>query len=655
MATEYTFNGRLISIPGAYASTKSGVNNQPLDLSYGNVLLIDKDPNNAFGGGAGIAGELSSKEKAIYPFDNIKDFRDFIGGGKLYDNALPLFRPAGLGTNGVSKIFYVRAFTTTASKLALTWSAGAIEVKSKHEGLAGNGVQGNEVKAKQVLNVTAAGAAGNTCIITANGTALGTFTQVAGGTIGTTSAGIAAVINANRFAGLAHGYSAKATGTQVQVYAPDNLGATANGYTFVVANTGTLASAVGAATMAGGVNGTKLTRGFGLTMSAGTVDTAKYVVKFWRGTFAGNDENGVAYSTAEAETEARLIAQSPEFANIQELIDWMGVNIDFNNNFTLASSSVTGAGNLVAADLTATSGNRLFAGGTQTYNTARVDELLDSAKPLDFTFAYTLDSGANATSVDNNKIVASFTTGGAKYEKFLVVAGGNDANTFMSQSVAAANSFNSDRVIVVHGGVEVNVQGGTGRRDKDATYKTAAVLGRMCGLTPQTPITFKLLSYAAEKHALSDSEKEIALKEGVLCTAYDYELQGFGIVAGINTLQANSYVINNDGKSHLISLKRIAAQLNKELEFNAKVELLGNQTSGPNRNTLSAPIATAWARNFLKRKEATDTQDNLIISSQDITATFNQDVLQLNYSFVANTEINKIFMTGTIIDPSLNN
>lgn len=112
-------------------------------------------------------------------------------------------------------------------------------------------------------------------------------------------------------------------------------------------------------------------------------------------------------------------------------------------------------------------------------------------------------------------------------------------------------------------------------------------------------------------------------------------------------------MLNTDGTSHLISLKRIAAQLNKELEINAKVQLLGNQEAGPNRATLTASVVQNWVQEFLKRRTATPTTDNLILSFQDITATFEADVLRVGYSFVPNFEINKLFITGLIIDPSL--
>lgn len=655
MATEYTFNGRLVSIPGSYAKTESGVNNPPQDFSYGNVLVIDKDPTNPFGGGAGIKGELASGDKVIYPFDNLRDFQNFIKGGELYDNALPMFRPAGPGTSGISKLYYVRAFTTTSAVKSLALTNGTLNFKSKMEGLCGNGVEGDEVRATGTLTVTAEGADTDTAEITANGVALGSFVQTAGATILTTSAGIAQIINDNTTAGIGHGFTATASGAEVTVYAPVNLGAAATGYTFAVAVTGTLAATVGGATMAGGVDGTTLTRGLSITMSAGTVDTAKYIFKFWRGTFSGLDSDGHAYNgTTEAATSAELIAQTPELDTIQEVVDWANKNYDFGNIFQLTSNTISGAGTIVVGDLAIAVGNQLFAGGTQAYDTARVDELLDVVKPLDYTFVYTLDSGAAAQSVDNTKILANLITG-AKYEKFLVIGGGDDKDTFTTESIPAAQFYNSDRVILCHGGCSINFQeSGTGLKEKSARYKAAHVLGRMCGLAPQTPITFKTLGYAAETHGLSDSEKETALNAGVLVTAYDHELKAFSIVAGINTMQRNSYVLNPDGTSHLISLKRIAAQLNKEIEINSKVQLLGNQSSGPNRSTISPSIIKNWVQEFLKRKTATDTEDNLILSFQDITSTYNQDTLHVGYSFVPNFEISKLFITGTIIDPSLN-
>lgn len=660
MATEFNFNGRLIKLPGAYSQIKSGVNNAPLDFSYGNVLIIDKSEDNVFGGGSGVAGQINQGIDTIYKFDNLTDFRQFIRGGELWDKALPLFRPNGPGSLGISNLYYMRALTSVAATLAIAWSGGGtnggtLAVRTRHEGLVGNGVLGDETRASQTIEITAIGNPADTITATANAINVGVYTSNGTDSLAAAAAALAQDINNNTYQGAAHGYSATVNNTILRVYAPVNLGTTANAYSFAVGVTGIATATVGGALMAGGVDGTTLTRGMSMTMDAGSVNPAKYVIKFWRGTFTGLDNELHPYDAiAESATVPELVATSPEFDNVQEVIDWMGVDFDFNNNFELTASSVLGTGVVDAADLAATTGNQLLSGGTQTYNTARVDEILDAVKTLDYTFVYSMDGGANAQSVDNGKILAHLASE-ARFEKFLVVGGGNDKNEFNSLSIGTANFYNSDRVITVHGGCYVNSnQVGTGLKAKDSRYKAAHVLGRLAGIEPQTPVTFKGMGYAGEVHSMTESEKETALDEGVLATGYNGDIGAFVVIAGINTLQRNKFVVNEDGTSYLISLKRIAAQLNKEIEINATIQLLGNQTAGPNLSTLDAEIVKAWLKGYLKKKTATSTTDNLIISFQDITVTREQDAYKINYAFVPNFEINKLFFTGFILDPNLN-
>lgn len=661
MATTFNFNGRLIKLPGAYAQTKSGVNNAPLDLSYGNVLIIDKTGDSVFGGGSGISGEISQMMDSVYKFDNLVDFRNFIRGGFLWDNALPLFRPNGPGSLGISNLYYVRALDTEAATLAVVWTGGGanggtLNIRTRHEGLVGNGIEGDETRASQSAAITAVGAALDTIIISANGVALGTYISNGTDSLAQAAAAYVQIINNNTYIGLAHGYQAVAgVGGSLTVYAPENLGASATGYLFTVGVTGTATATVGGATMVGGVDGVILTRGTAMTMEAGTVNPNKYIVKFWRGTFTGLDAEGHPYDAiSESLTTPQLIATSPEFDNIQAVIDWMGADYSFNNNFELVSSVVAGTGVVDATDLGNTTGNRLLQGGTQVYNTARVDEVLDAVKTLDYTFVYAIDSNTDATSADNGKILSHIVSE-ARFEKFMVVGGGDNRDEFNTVSINASQFYDSDRVIVVHGGCRVNSRiTGSGLKDKNSAYKAAHVLGRIAGIEPQTPVTFKGLGYSAEIHAMTESEKEQALDAGVLATGYNGDIGNFVVIAGINTLQRNQFVVNEDGTSYLISLKRISAQLNKEIEINAVIQLLGNQNTGPNISTLSTEIVAAWLKGFLKKKTASSTNDNLIISFQDITVTKDQDALKVNYAYVPNFEINKLFFTGFILDPSLN-
>lgn len=254
-------------------------------------------------------------------------------------------------------------------------------------------------------------------------------------------------------------------------------------------------------------------------------------------------------------------------------------------------------------------------------------------------------------SADNLKLLYHIESE-ARYEKFLVVAGGDDKNTYAAQTKAPAIAYNSHKVIMVHGGI-FDYVGSTPMQQKSALYKAAYVLGRVAGLAPQTPPTFKALGYSGEVHKMSDNERTDALKSGVLTTYYDSELTSFVITQGINTLQQNQNIVNENGTSHLWSLMRIFAQLNKEIEVNSKIDLLANQTQGPNRSTLSPQVVVDWTKSFLKRKEATATQDNLILSFQDVTVQVKQDAYCINYAAVPNYEVNKLFFTGLILDPNI--
>jgi endonuclease YncB( thermonuclease family) len=546
MATQFNFNGQLVKLPGAYTQVKSGITNPPLDLSYGNVLIIDIDNTNEFGGGAGINGELAEGKDSIYTFDNLRSFRSFIRGGKQWDISQPLFKPFGAGINGISNLHYVRALSTVAADttIDLTGSSagGEFTIQSKHEGLSGNG----------------------------------------------------------------------------------------------------------------SITGTELTKGLGFIIEASPSDPSKFIVKFYRGTFTGNGADNIAYDgIAETSTTAELIATSDAFDNTDDLKAWMDIDFDFNNHFSLESYTKTSTGAVVTSDISAYTSLTAFSGGTQTFATSDLTAVLDAVAELDYTFVLAPDSGSDHSSATNNAILSHLVSD-ARFEKFMVVAGGDDKNTFTSESIAAAVAYDTDKVIVVHGGVKVASNAtGTGLRDKSAEYKAAAAIGRIAGLEPQTPVTFKGLNYAAEQHRLNKNEKETALDNGVLATAFDGDINAFTVVQGVNSLQRNKNVVNADGTSHSIQLKRIAAQLNKEIEVNAKQQLLGNQGAGPNRSTISPAVVQEWLAAYLGRKTATATIDNLILGFQDISVEVIQDAYAVNYAFTPNFEINKLFFTGLIIDPNV--
>lgn len=139
MATKVTVNGKQYARPDIYSTIKSGITNPPINLSYGNALLIDTGIGAGFGGGSGIIGDNKSGINSVYEFNNMNDLRNFVKGGELWNLAEPLFIPE-TGVNGVSKLFFVKAATTTKATKILTFTNGSLTFATKDEGIVANGI-----------------------------------------------------------------------------------------------------------------------------------------------------------------------------------------------------------------------------------------------------------------------------------------------------------------------------------------------------------------------------------------------------------------------------------------------------------------------------------------------------------------------------------
>lgn len=395
-----------------------------------------------------------------------------------------------------------------------------------------------------------------------------------------------------------------------------------------------------------------LTKGYAARMRRSTTDITQYVIDFYQGEFKGLDSDGDPFDFAsEGATPPTLIASSPNFKNISTLITWMTNNATFNQYFKLKSSTVTGVGRIDDADLAANTGNNLATGGAETYSTAQLDKVLQNISELDYTFILCNDFGANAQSADNTKILSHLVTD-AKYKKYMVVGGGDTQDDFETESIAAAEYYDSERVIVVHGGPYTPQVNGTGFKERDSLFKASAVLGRICGLEPQVPATFKSINIAGERHDMNETEKELALSKGVLHTKLDTEFGDFVINQAINSLQDNVNLVNPNGTSHDVAVERISAQLIKEIMINSKLQLLG-QEAGPNRNTLSALDVQQWLEGYLSTRTATDVVDNLILGFQNITVDVIGDAYDVKFEFIPNFPVNKLFFSAFIIDPNL--
>ena len=83
------------------------------------------------------------------------------------------------------------------------------------------------------------------------------------------------------------------------------------------------------------LNGTNevLSKGYAFTLSPGVVNTSKYILSFWQGTFKGIppaliNSDGLPYDGIAANmTNPLLVAKSIEFSGITDLLAWMQTDL----------------------------------------------------------------------------------------------------------------------------------------------------------------------------------------------------------------------------------------------------------------------------------------------------------------------------------------
>ena len=407
----------------------------------------------------------------------------------------------------------------------------------------------------------------------------------------------------------------------------------------------------------GEVTSSILTKGYGVKLVPGVIDTSKYRMQFYVGTFRGTDSiNNVPYELTAANSAPALFLTSPELSSIDEFADWMQTDEDFKSMFVYTShtnsddgdSGVLIPGLLEANDLVTNAGFNLAAGATETYNLNHLQTTLEQVASIDYTFILSEDAEDNAQS-SNNALLLDHILYDAKHEKFLMLGGGRIKSKFKSgvnySSADTAEFYDSDKVIVVHGGPKKKKKGSSGFLLYDTLYKAAVCLGRICGLAPQDAATYKTIDIDGEQHVLTDKEKEYALDKGILYSYFDDELNKHVMGQGINTLQNNEFIVNEDGTSYSIAIRRMTAQLNREISYNAKKTFFG-KNEGPNRLTVTEQDLKTWLEGFLSKK----VDDKLIVKFGNITVSVSGDNYFVNYEFVPNFEISKMVFTGTLLE-----
>jgi hypothetical protein len=397
---------------------------------------------------------------------------------------------------------------------------------------------------------------------------------------------------------------------------------------------------------------THLDKGYAYTIETGINDVAKWIFKIWLGQWKGTHTDGLSYDqVTKAASVPILVASSPEFNNISDLIAWGTSDQKLGNLFTLdAMSAVTGTGVVTGADVTAAATYVVATGGTETYSTANLDLVFEAITDLDYQFILCDKYGISDYDDSYNiKILTHIKDTGTTYIKTMVVGGGQDEDEFAgaSGSLGQGLFFNSNRAIVVHGASKETTELlASGFRVWPSVYTAAAVLGRICGLQPQIPVTNKIIAVDGLVHNVKAKDQEKALEAGVLLVVQDPFRGGFKILQGINTIQDNKVLFNSLGQSHSIQFERIVSQINRELIVNSQSDLL-NIENGVNVNTLSPGVLKTWTETYLQSRTASGAEaDNLLLSFRNVGVTRVDDYYNVSYGIVVNNEITKIFFTG---------
>lgn len=663
MATKVTVNGKQFARPGIYSTIKSGITNPSLNLSYGNAVLLDTGIGAGFGGGSGINGENKTGINSVYEFTNIEDFRNFVKGGELWNLAEPLFRPE-TGVNGVSKLFFVKAASTTKGLKSLTFTNGTMSFATKDEGSFVNGVlTSSQLTKGYAMKLIASPKTAGKYILQFW---MGTFKGLDS-------------LNANA----PYDNIAQANTKPVKVYESPEVSTLAELSTILSKDKSfndafTLVSTTipPLSTLSTPVVGQfGLTPGSGGTFTIGTSRFFKVTAINSIGetlpsaevsitTTATGDGMFLVWGAVTGATKYRIYKGNTTGAQngYYEIPAFVG---SYSNNALFLNSdsgttagtppvtgtaNMDGVGNIVSGDLITLSGYQLFAGGTETYETD-LSNTIDTIKNLDFTHFLCTEYGTNAESANNTTIFEFLTGGTLKYEKYAWIGAGYDSSSFASSQVTTSY-YDSPKINVVHGGgLKTDRTKVSGFRNVSSLWVTAAVMARTLGLEPQTPITFKSINLNGLQHNLSADEIEVAISKGLIYLNYDFELEKIVVGSGTNSMQTNDFLIDTNGDSYSISIERIKSQLNKELIFNGKRFFFGSE-NGANRNTVSEEDIKEWLKGFLTSKIATDNNDNLLITFDpaDITIVRNQDTYYVTYSFVPNGEITKIVFTGFMLD-----
>ena len=395
-----------------------------------------------------------------------------------------------------------------------------------------------------------------------------------------------------------------------------------------------------------------LYKGYGLRVLRDLVDSAKYRIVFyigtWRGEYEGRNIGGITQ-----QNPPQVLFTLSNIANVQDIIDRFNQSPDASDYFTL----IPGEGNpdeadtlrlLVEGDLNLTDLELAVAVGSESVETYGMDDLTDALDTL-------TDSEANFILCDRFDTEARHANNIAiinhefTYQKSIWI-GGQAGRGGIAGTIAQAQQYNDDNVRLVFDGYQRQVSNLNGVETFDSFLKTCLFVGVAAGQPTQVPIKFRPITILRNQYELNMAQRELLQQAGINYSYYDNNLRLNVCSLGVTTIQFpnNQFSINEDGTSYNDQYIRVKNNLNKELAINGKRDLLATP-QGANRATLSDADVIAWMTAFLSQRTASPTVDNEIISFSNIQVRRENNNVFVSYEFQPNEEVEKVFITGFVI------
>lgn len=370
-------------------------------------------------------------------------------------------------------------------------------------------------------------------------------------------------------------------------------------------------------------------------------DSGKGFVEVYQGSYRGTNFKGFLIANSEEESGATLVYRSKKCKTPEELVNYLQKSPDFKNlieAFDLKAVNATFGEEKIEELIK-------FSGGTENYITkaSELVEVLGNTINSDYSCMMVAEANSDtkflSTALDH--IVNE-----AKGIKMLVTQ-----KAEKEDAVLLAQESNSDSLIVCSGEVKkTSKTSATGFITHDAIVTAAYCTGRIFGLSPEVAGTLKQLDINGMEIEPSEPDLEDFLDSGVISPYWDADLGYFALSQCVNSLQANTELINDDCSTYSIQAKRILAQVMKNLVLQSKIDFWGGE-QGVNKATLSDAYVKAWTETLLnKLSVAPNKTDNNYLLNYEVTKVETiEDTKRVYLSVTINGEITKVFFLITVL------